>query len=66
LVNNHSDASSADCGNSEDRGAPLAGDLYVGHFGDMIMCKKKNTLRSGLQNVGGLPINKGKIKRRHN
>jgi hypothetical protein len=41
MVNNHSDASSADSGNSEDRGAPLAGDLYVGHFGDMIMCKKK-------------------------
>lgn len=41
---------------------PQSGDLYVGHFGDVITSKNKQTLRIGFQNVGGFPAQRGKLK----
>ncbi len=63
MVNDNTDTSSDSCGRSEDsKGIPQHGDIYVGHFGDVITCKNKNTLRLGFQNVGGFPTQRGKIK----
>jgi hypothetical protein len=62
MVNSHDDSSSSASGNTEDSRGPHQGDLFVGNFGDVIKNKQNNTLRIGFQNVGGFPINKGKIK----
>jgi hypothetical protein len=62
-VNSKTVAPSDSYGMFEDSmGKPHTGDLYVGHFGDVITCKPKNTLRIGFQNVGGFPAQDGKIK----
>jgi hypothetical protein len=61
-VNTLDVSSSAASGNTEDSRGPHIGDLYTGCFGDVITNKSSNTLRIGFQNVGGFPINKGKIK----
>jgi hypothetical protein len=63
MVNSNKDSSSESSGSSEDStGEPQPGDLYVGPFGDVIACKLRNVLRIGFQNVGGFPVQRGKIK----
>jgi hypothetical protein len=47
---------------SEDLGDLQKGDLYVGHFGYIMLVKKENTLRLGFQNIGGFPTQRGKLK----
>lgn len=62
-VNSDKDCSSESSGDLEDNnGMPQSGDLYVGHFGDVITSKNKQTLRIGFQNVGGFPAQRGKLK----
>jgi len=36
--------------------------MNVGHFGDRIEIKEENILRIGFQNIGGFPIQRGKLK----
>ena len=61
-VNNSSEASSDSSRASEDSRDLQKGDLYVGHFGDRIEIKEENILRIGFQNIGGFPIQRGKLK----